>query len=258
VDPQEDCDGINLNGIETCEQLSLGTSGSLSCNKNCTYNLSACSPAAGAGGGAGQGGAGQGGAGQSGGGGGGCIPKTCAELNKNCEQVDDGCGNPLNCEHKDCSMPGGCTEQGCPNDLGCGTPQYPGVCGCEPESYRCFESVLFKCNKEGSRFITQATCSNASTCDALAGKCTEPLLGSPYCDKNFLFPAGKPPEDCDAGKKICDAGWGGCRVCIPNTYDCDGSTLRYCNKEGAPEVVKDCGNEEKCHLGARLGVCPAP
>jgi hypothetical protein len=205
-------------------------------------------------GGAGQGGAGQGGAGQ--GGAGGCVPKSCAELNKNCGIVDDGCGNPLNCAHKDCSEQGSCTPQGCPNDLSCGSLANPNVCGCEPGVFRCLASVLFMCNKEGSKFTVQAYC-EPDTCDELAGICGNFLQGSPYCEQNVLHNSSV-ISDCTQSNSVCDPVQGACRNCIPNTYFCGGSKLHYCDETGVPKLVGDCDTEEKCSLGAKLGHCPAP
>lgn len=251
VDSQEACDWANPNDNTTCGDLNLGNfMEPLSCKSDCTYDTSGCS-SGGAGGAAGQGGAGQGG-------GGGCIPKTCEQLNKNCGSVPDGCGNFLNCQYKDCSAPGSCNAEGCPNDLSCGAGTVDdNVCGCNPGEYEClWGNLLRRCNKEGSRFITQALCSGA-TCDPLAGKCGTYFPGK-HCDGDILVETNGPTLDCSLSGNICDGSDQICRKCIPDSYICQGTNLFFCSKIGIDEFVKDCGTVEKCHLGARLGGCPVP
>lgn len=41
VDPGESCDGTNLNGTETCQELGLGV-GVLTCDERCQYDTSEC------------------------------------------------------------------------------------------------------------------------------------------------------------------------------------------------------------------------
>jgi hypothetical protein len=99
----------------------------------------------------------------------GCVPLTCADLNKQCGQAGDGCGGVLDC--------GNCAPQET-----CGGGGVPGQCGGLPEGGTCQPLTCAQqdalCGPAGDgcgNLIQCGTCTTPLSC--IAGSCALPTTG---------------------------------------------------------------------------------
>jgi hypothetical protein len=128
-----------------------------------------------------------------------CIPKTCAELGKNCGPVSDTCGGIISCG--ECAAPNTCGGGGTPNV--CGLP--PVACsstGSCPPGAECT-------NSECRCFHKPCPQGDATTCTPFSGEVCNPPESTLRC---CCSPNGNPSLACgpaSAPNIICCSGFCG-------------------------------------------------
>ncbi len=226
IDEKEECDPASTANDKTCEERLPGTTGSLSCTNSCKYDLSGCSGFAGAGGGGEAGAAGNSTMGGAAG----------TELGGQGGAGQGGAGQ------------GGAGQDGCGDG-------FPILCNCQPQTFQCNENFLYKCNEQDGSFVLQGTCESKNDCNALEGKCDKYAFADPYCEGTKRLDNGVELEDCATTGKVCSPSLG-CVSCYPNTYFCEGDSLKQCGLDGNPQSPgQSCGTPQKCLDGLKQGKC---
>jgi hypothetical protein len=223
LDSGEDCDGMTM-GVSDCGDVT-DASGShpylagqpVSCNPNCSLNVSQCISAG-----------------------------TCGnhQLDPG-EDCDDqalrvlSCGDITDINGNHPYLPGGTLScnPGCVyNVSGC---TLAGVC--VGSTYRCVGKVLEQCKPDGSAWVEQTTCADVGLCDDNAGTCMVCMPDEERSCTDGCDPGETGTQTCAASGQF----WGGCNcpadVCTPNSYDCNGDTLRRCRSNGSGyDTVEQC------------------
>ncbi len=120
---------------------------------------------------------------------GGCVPKSCTDLQKNCGALSDGCGGTINCGT--CSPPMACGGGGIPNVCG------QGVCNPETDAAFCQRfsatcGVIANLDNCGvQRSVNCGSCPAGDACDA-AHQCVfaSSDAGTGAHDSGFTLPDG--------------------------------------------------------------------
>lgn len=124
---------------------------------------------------------------------------------------------------------------------------------CEPETSKCFGSVLTPCLADGSGYDHDAAqdCEFRSACDQDNQECTTTecsRLNQMQCTGTGALQSCGPSgswqniDSCGA-QTLCDDSYAFCRVCEPWESRCNGQYLEQCNGLGTAFVqARDCGN----------------
>jgi hypothetical protein len=159
-----------------------------------------------------------------------CTPTTCEAQGKNCGQIADGCGQPLDCGA--CTAPQTCGGGGAANVCGCGAATCTSLgkqCGSWPDG--CGETLIcgpcpanqFCCNGTcalcpcGKVHLANGTCVTPCGSGACGFSPCGCALPERICAIGNIFPHIPCPNgdlDCPLGQ-FCLPNHGGCRVACP-------------------------------------------
>lgn len=170
-----------------------------------------------------------------------CTPKSCEQLNVECDGTDDGCGNFLDCGK--CTLANticiagkcACQPQTCPmQGAECG--KVPSGCG---DTYDCGDkcpTALPNCGGNGANKCGTAACvplTCAGLCGTVSDGCSK-ILDCGGCTLPAVCGGGGFPNKCGCAVKTCaQAGWqcgtgpdncGGtrtCPACVGSNKTCD-------------------------------------
>jgi hypothetical protein len=172
---------------------------------------------------------------------------------------------------EDCETPELCamTVQQFPSTT---TEDFPGACipaQCAPGTYQCAADdgrQLLGCPPSRAAWEVYDTCDTAALCDASAGLCRDgcgPGIapGSYRCQESELQQCSLDGTQFETVKTCasadqCNATRQDCVACVPDEYECSGSTLRRCTAESTWEVIDECASSTLCL--ADEGRCESP
>jgi hypothetical protein len=132
--------------------------------------------------------------------------------------------------------------------------------------HRCSGAMLEVCAPDGKSWSAVSTCTSASLCNDILGKCTSMVCdpGKFACKDNSLMKcnaAGSAFESMMAcGKGSCDAAGGDCNICEPGSKSCDATTpmtVLTCNALGEGYDMKSCAAGTKCVGAGQCVQCSA-
>ena len=154
---------------------------------------------------------------------------------------------------------------------------------CVPGERMCRDEVLERCDDASAWQPAQPDmpCATAALCnvapDRMSGACSTPACdeaGAHICDGAKLMRCSQGRERLEpialcATPELCDPGYaneldasgerGACRppVCAPDSWSCDGATLRHCafDRAGWDSMTQNCESSDLC--SARRGTCGA-
>ncbi|MEO6598233.1 MAG: hypothetical protein ABIQ16_00055 [Polyangiaceae bacterium] len=134
---------------------------------------------------------------------------------------------------------------------------------CTPNAYFCDGATLNQCTADGTNYNFSKSCSSATLCDAVNGKCNVGVCtpGQFNCVGATLQSCGRDGNwttlDTCASAALCDSSYGRCQVCSTSGSTCSGSNVQQCDYNGGqntPYTYQSC-TANACYTSGSYANC---